>query len=123
MDDYIRSLSMSSIGAQRFNIEQLIESMNKGEAILLDIRYGFELDVWEMKIAKHIPLNELPDRLNELPKDKIIVCACPLEARSNIACQYLSMKGYNAKYLLGGLLGLAERLKGGQAKDVKLTVC
>ncbi|MCX8042193.1 MAG: hypothetical protein N3A56_06835, partial [Thermodesulfobacteriaceae bacterium] len=90
------------------------------EAILLDVRYSFELEVWEFKPAKFIPLNELPDRLDELHKDKIIICACPLEVRSNIACQYLIQKGFNAKYLVGGLLVLMDRLKGAQARDLKI---
>ncbi|MCX7914304.1 MAG: rhodanese-like domain-containing protein [Thermodesulfovibrionales bacterium] len=121
MDDYIRNLSMSSIMAQRINVEQSIELLNRKEAVLLDVRYPYELDVWEFKPAKFIPLNELPDRLDEIPKDKIIVCACPLEVRSNIACQYLIQKGFNAKYLIGGLLSLIDRLKGAQAKDLKIS--
>jgi rhodanese-related sulfurtransferase len=62
-------------------------------------------------------LNELPARLSELPKDKIIVTACPHIDRSNIAMVYLSTKGYNACYLVGGLVGLAELLRGDEARD------
>jgi len=36
-----------------------------------------------------IPLNQLPHRLNELPKDKIIVTACPHKDRAIIAMVYL----------------------------------
>ncbi|MCX8030826.1 MAG: hypothetical protein N3A59_04505 [Thermodesulfovibrionales bacterium] len=120
MDDYIRGLDMASIMAQRVNTDQLIELINKKEAILLDVRYPFENNIWDFKISKLIPLNELPDRLDEIPMDKIIVCACPIEVRSNIACQYLIQKGFNAKYLIGGFLALVDRLKGAQAMDLNI---
>lgn len=29
-----------------------------------------------MKFSLEIPLNELPDKIGELPKNKIILCAC-----------------------------------------------
>lgn len=45
------------------------------------------------------PLNELPKRLAELLKDKIIVTACPHKDRSSIAMTYLRTKGYDDRYL------------------------
>lgn len=120
MDAYIRSLDMQAIAASKVEAESFIEMFNKGEAILLDVRYGFEYKVWGLPFTCNIPLNELPDRLNELPKDKIIVCACPEAVRSNIAKQYLTLKGYNAKFLSCGMIALMERLKGGKAKDIVL---
>ncbi|MDZ7819171.1 MAG: rhodanese-like domain-containing protein [Aliarcobacter sp.] len=76
----------------KVDADGFIELFNKGEAILLDVRYPFERTVWTLPFSVNIPLNELPDRLEELPKDKIIVCACPESCRSNIAKQYLAHK-------------------------------
>ncbi len=56
-------------------------------------------------------------RLAELPKDKLIVTACPHKDRSAIAMTYLRTKGYKAKYLTDGLIGLAENLRGDNAKE------
>ncbi|MDZ7819176.1 MAG: rhodanese-like domain-containing protein [Aliarcobacter sp.] len=121
MDDYIRSLDMKTIVAAKVDADVFIELFNKGEAILLDVRYTiFERTVWTLPFSVNIPLNELPDRLEELQKDKIIVCACPETCRSNIAKQYLAQKGFDAKILICGLIKLMERLKGGKAKDLKL---
>ncbi|DAB36658.1 MAG: rhodanese-like domain-containing protein [Epsilonproteobacteria bacterium] len=122
MDNYIRSLDMQAIVSAKVEADSFIEMYNKGEAILLDVRYGFEHKVWGLSFTCNIPLNELPDRLGELPKDKIIVCACPEACRSNIAKQYLSLKGFNAKILTCGMITLMERLKGGKAKDLHLEV-
>lgn len=120
MDNYIRSLDMKAIVSAKVEADSFIEMHNKGEAILLDVRYAFEHKVWKLPFTLNIPLNELPDRLHELPKDKIIVCACPEACRSNIAKQYLAIKGFDAKILTCGMIKLMERLKGGKAKDIIL---
>jgi rhodanese-related sulfurtransferase len=72
---------------------------------------------WKMGFGLFIPLNELPKRLHELPKDKIIITACPHKDRSSIAMAFLRSKGYNARYLTDGLIGLAENLRGDNAKE------
>jgi len=113
-------MTMKDIGASLISANQFIDLHNSGEAVLLDIRYPFETRLWGVHFALEIPLNELPDRLDELPRDRIIVCACPLDIRSNIAFQYLAQKGFRAKILVGGLVALVDRLRGGAANDLKL---
>ncbi len=119
MDNFLRNMTMKDIGESLVSTDVFIELHNSGKAVLLDIRYPFETDLWGMRFAKEIPINELPDRLDELPRDKIIVCACPLDIRSNTARQYLAQQGFQAKILVGGLLALADRLRGGAARDLK----
>jgi rhodanese-related sulfurtransferase len=72
---------------------------------------------WHIGYSLNIPMNEIPKRIKVLPRDKIIVAACPHKDRSAIAMAYLRSKGYNAKYLTDGLIGLAEYLRGERAKD------
>jgi rhodanese-related sulfurtransferase len=91
--------------------------LSERKAVLVDIRFPEETKAWKMGFGLFIPLNELPKRLAELPKDKIIVTACPHKDRSAIAMTYLRTKGYKAKYLTDGLIGLAENLRGDNAKD------
>lgn len=120
MDDFLKSLTLKEIGSLLVSVDQFINLFNSDEAILLDVRFPIETRLWGMHFALEIPSNELPDRLAELPKEKIIVCACPLDVRSNLTCQYLLQKGYRARILTGGLLALADRLRGGAASDLKL---
>ncbi len=120
MDDMVRKTFMKDINAGKIDVESFIELYNEDKAILLDIRYPYEIDIWEVKFAKKIPYNELPDRLDEIPKDKLIVCACPGDYRSNMAKEYLRYKGFDARSLNEGLLGLMQRLKGGKAKDIDI---
>jgi rhodanese-related sulfurtransferase len=99
--------------------KQLLKLIEEKKAILLDIRFTEEVKVWKMGFGLQIPLNELPKRYKELPKDKIIVTACPHKDRSSLAMAYLRTKGYNARYLTDGLTGLAESLRGDDAKDFR----
>jgi len=66
---------------------------------------------------KHIPINELPDRLMELDKSKLIVTVCPHYDRAELARTFLTLNGYHSNYLTEGLLGLADYLRGDRAKD------
>jgi len=101
-------------------IEEFIEKFNAGEAVLVDIRMPFEKKVWNLPFAIDMDPETLEKEYEKLPKDKIIVCACPGVGRSPFAAVFLREKGFNAKNLDGGLLELMKRLKGGKAKDIKV---
>lgn len=120
MDTILRNMTMKDVANIRIDVNQAVEILNKKDGILLDVRYPFETEKWGMKFAVEIPLNEIPDKKDLLPKDKIVLCACPHDFRSNIACQYLLTQGFNAKVLVGGLTALVDRLRGGAAKDLVL---
>jgi len=70
-----------------------------------------------MDYALKMPLSTLPSRFDELPQDKLFVTACPHKDRAIIALVYLQGKGYRVAYLKDGLLGLAEYLRGDNAKN------
>jgi rhodanese-related sulfurtransferase len=118
MKDFARKIIPSEMKNMHMNVEEFISLYNKKECILLDIRVPFETDLWQVNFALKIPANELPDRLDELPKDKLIVTACPRNNRSNMAMVYLRSEGFNVKYLEDGLLKLLEHLRGNKAKDI-----
>jgi len=110
----------SEMKNMRIEIDEFIELYNKGKAELIDIRVPFETKVWQVNFGLQIPANELPERLDELPKEKLLVVACPKTDRSNMVRTYLVEQGFDVKYLMGGLLGLMDRLKGGKAKDIRI---
>jgi rhodanese-related sulfurtransferase len=101
----------------KINSESLVSGLEQGLIQLVDIRFKEETDAWCTGFGSHIPLNELPFRLDELDKDKIIVTACPHKDRAILAMAYLRTRGYNSKYLVDGLLGLAEFVRGDTARD------
>jgi soluble cytochrome b562 len=75
------------------------------------------IPAWKVGPSISIPLNELPARLDEIDKTKIVVTACPHKDRATIAMVYLRSRGIPAKYLTDGLIGLAENLRGDNAKN------
>ena len=116
-DDFLGSFDYEVRDDMKIDSKDLVTLLARGKAVLVDVRFTEEVAAWRTGFALNIPLNELPKRLKELPKDKIIVAACPHKDRSAIAMTYLRSRGYNAKYLTDGLIGLAEHLRGERAKD------
>lgn len=116
-DTFLTKFDYKVRADMKINSKQLIPLLAQKKAVLVDIRFPEETKAWKMGFGLFIPLNELPRRFAELPKDKIIVTACPHKDRSSIAMAYLRTKGYHARYLVDGLTGLAENLRGDEAKD------
>ncbi len=115
--EYLKSFDLKERSNMKVKLTDMLNMLEEGKAVLIDIRTKDEFEAWSMGFAKNIPLNELPNRLNELPKDKLIITACPHNDRSNMARMYLTMKGYNSKYLSDGLLKVADYLRGDNAVE------
>ena len=116
-DTFLTNFDYETRSDMKIDSKKLITLLTEKKAVLVDIRFPEETKAWKMGFGLYIPLNELPKRLAELPKNKIIVTACPHKDRSSIAMAYLRTKGYKAQYLTDGLIGLAENLRGDNAKE------
>ena len=79
---------------------------------ILDVRDPDEYAALHIPFAINIPLNELGNRLNELPKNNIIVTACGKGGgRSAQGAALLRQMGFDrANYLCGGTFGWFETL-------------
>ncbi|MEA5257605.1 rhodanese-like domain-containing protein [Arcicella aquatica] len=88
-------------------VEELKEKIDKGETFnFLDVRNEYEYEEQNLG-AKLIPLNELPDRLDEIEawKNEEIIVHCRSGARSGQAKAFLTANGYtNVRNVLGGIL-------------------
>lgn len=116
-DDFLTRFDYETRADMKIDSKRLLTLLAEKKAVLVDIRFPEETRAWKMGFGLFIPLNELPARFKELPRDKIVVTACPHKDRSAIAMAYLRTRGYDARYLTDGLTGLAERLRGDEAKD------
>jgi len=116
-ESYLKNFDYQARVDMKIKTPEMLVMLEEGEAVLIDIRFPEEYKAWSMGFSKNIPLNELPDRLDELPKDKLIITACPHNDRANIARMFLTLKGYNARYLNDGLLKTADFLRGDNAKE------
>ena len=117
LENYIISFDYAARKDMKIDSQQLIQLIKQEKAQLIDIRFKEEYSAWRVEPSINIPLNELPKRLGEIDRNKIIVTACPHKDRATIAMVYLRSKGIKAKYLTDGLIGLTENLRGDNAKD------
>jgi molybdopterin/thiamine biosynthesis adenylyltransferase/rhodanese-related sulfurtransferase len=78
---------------------------------LLDVRERVEHAFCHIAGSMLIPLGQLEQRLEELPKDRPIVVYCRSGCRGAAAVQLLKGRGFgHAKNLAGGILAWAERI-------------
>ena len=79
-----------------------------GDVTLLDVREPYEWDVSRLEGAIHIPLQQLPRRLDEVPRDKEIVVYCRMGGRSAHAQHFMLAHGFTrVRNLVGGLIAWA----------------
>ncbi|MDD2635109.1 MAG: FAD-dependent oxidoreductase [Bacteroidales bacterium] len=80
-----------------------IESMDLENTTLLDVRTKDEFELGTIRGAINIPLDEIRDRLDEIPKHKKIVAYCSVGVRGYIVARILMQQGYNEVFnLIGG---------------------
>lgn len=79
-----------------------IEKLDPNEYFLVDVREEIEVDLGKIEGAIHIPVNDLRDNLDKLPKDKTIVLYCAVGIRGYIGSRILKQEGFKVKNLIGG---------------------
>lgn len=73
-----------------------------GNYCILDVRTPKECEEGMIEGAINIPVDELRDRLDELPKDLPIIVYCQVGLRAYIACRILKQNGFDPRNLSGG---------------------
>lgn len=76
--------------------------INDNDVILLDVREDSELAICRIEGALHIPMGQIPDKADSLPKDKKIIVFCHHGMRSMNVLQYLEARGFNNVINLAG---------------------
>lgn len=100
----------SNVLERRFKQEhfsKVRELLEAGECII-DIREKNEYAEGHIKGVPNIPLSELRERVNEIPKDRTVYLQCRSGQRSYNACLLLQNLGYtNVVNVTGGILGIS----------------
>ncbi len=77
--------------------------LGASDQIVLDVRNPPELEAsGTFPNAINIPLDQLRQRLHELPKDKELLVACQVGLRGHVACRMLIQHGFKVRNLTGG---------------------
>lgn len=93
------------------DVDEARRLFEKGEAILLDVREPFELDIARIEGSLAIPMREVPERLDELPRDKPVLVHCHHGGRSLQVTRYLQEHGFErVSNVAGGIDAWAERV-------------
>ncbi|WP_280771410.1 MBL fold metallo-hydrolase [Salipaludibacillus daqingensis] len=83
--------------------ENAYNMQKEGNLSILDIREEHEFEEEHVKDAKHMVINHLPSKAEELP-DHTMALYCGSGARSAIATSILKAKGYTVKNIKGGFM-------------------
>jgi rhodanese-related sulfurtransferase len=98
-----------SSGEHGMGIEAMRKVLGNDHFVFLDVRSNQEVNYVSFPFAIHIPLNELPQRLGELSKDKFVITFCSSVFRGAVAYAFLRANGF--KEVKGLTASLEEMVK------------
>lgn len=96
---------------KEMSVQELKEKFDQDEAVkVIDVREPDEAEICEIG-AELIPMGDIMDRTDELPKDRPLVIHCRSGKRSGKIVEKLEEKGFdNAYNLQGGILAWADEI-------------
>ncbi|MFO7901704.1 MAG: FAD-dependent oxidoreductase [Pirellulaceae bacterium] len=74
----------------------------KEDQMVLDVRTDEEVAAGAIPGAKHIPVDKIRERVNELPRDKEILTYCRVGQRAYLATRILDQLGFRTRDFTGG---------------------
>jgi rhodanese-related sulfurtransferase len=84
-------------------VERLAEWRRSGTPhVLLDVREDDEVAAAALAGALHIPMNEVPQRLAEIPQEQTLAVLCHHGERSFMVARFLAARGYDDVYNVEG---------------------
>jgi len=95
------ALNVKNKLVKNFNFDDLLK-IDHANSVLLDVRTKGEFKLGAIDNAINIPVDDLRNNLDKLPKKKKIYVYCATGIRSYIACRLLSQNGYGCFNLEGG---------------------
>ena len=116
-DEWLGGLDFGLWGTAQHKVmpAQFFERRDSEGAVLLDVRSSEEVGQLALPFALHIPIDELPDRLMEVPTDRPVATFCSSVTRAVLAWAYLQLRGLDKVRILdAGYEELTAQLKPGQ---------
>ena len=116
MDAMLQTMTFEFFGSGKHKISPSMHLTEKN-SLFLDVRSIEELATITFSLVHHmpvlhIPINEIPERISEIPRDKIVGVFCSSGVRSTMVYFYLRVLGFdNVRIIEGGYVELVEELK------------
>ena len=125
VEQVLRNLTLEFFGKGRHKIEPE-KLFQLEEAFLLDVRSKEEAGAVSINMTcipnvdcLNIPINEIPDRMQEIPKDRPIGVFCPANVRSAITYAFLLSKGFSSVFVVeGGYAAVTDAIKPGKIRKL-----
>ena len=104
VDRLVKDFRKSKFALEAVTIDELIQKIESGKVTILDVRPEIEYRKGHIANSVSIPIDELPDRLKELPKRTEIIAYCrgPFCVYADEAVALLKSAGYKATRLEEG---------------------
>ena len=67
--------------------------------VVVDVRRDDEWVTGHVKGAIHVPIDDLSDRIDQVPQDKKVLFICAAGVRSGLACEVAASMGFDAENL------------------------
>jgi hydroxyacylglutathione hydrolase len=86
-----------------------LQAMLASGAELVDVRNSSEYVAGHLSGAANLPLGRLAERLDELPRDRMLVVHCQAGGRASVAASLLAARGFtDVRHLAGDYAGWAQ---------------
>lgn len=79
-----------------------VDNSDLSNTVIIDVRTKSEHEFGSIKNAVNIPVDEIRNRLSEIPKDKKLIVYCAVGLRGYLASRILLQSGYEKVYNLSG---------------------
>ena len=100
------------IDYEEMEVTELDKLLKNGSSpTIIDVREEFELEISKIDSAIHIPMNQVPKRLEELNPDNEYVVMCRTGVRSSQICEFLTNQNFRSiANLTGGINEWAKKI-------------
>lgn len=96
-------------------LDEAKTAIQNDDVLIIDVRTPTEYEAGHIPGALLIPLNSLPDQINQIPKDKKVYIVCRSSHRSTQAVKFLISQGFtNVFNVLTGMVGWSGPLERGR---------
>ena len=115
-DSILRTMTLDFFGGGEHKISPE-ELFGTKDAVLLDVRSIPEQESLDLLLEHHvavlrIPTDEIPDRVDEIPRDRLVGVFCSAGTRASIVYAYLRTRGYSeVRIVLGGYEAVLDAIK------------
>ena len=95
----------ASQGGFSMTTEEALALWQVGEAVIIDVRTPKEYQEGHIPDVPLIPLDQLENRLEEVPQERQVLLICRSGRRSSLGTNFLRSKGFEQVYNIeGGML-------------------